>query len=524
VDGSAIVTNGTTSAQTLTFAYNPANGTYTVTRPDGVRQFGPSALVVTEGGARVNYREYQVSVTNGFENLLVGVFPDTSDLNLNYVSNGLLVRQLQNGSTFTVTADSFLFGIPTQAGGMPTGTATYDVYLLGATTEPGDSPKLFRTSLFQAGQLEANFGTGTVNVDGMTTVFNSNGGGPTGGNYAYSGSANISSTGFSGTFTLAGVAGTWQGSFFGPAAEEVGAAFRSNNGTFDYSGTMVGASDPAFRYLSDGFLDLNGPSSFSSVAVSSSSDVDSVTGDILSQSISVGSALDCCTVSYDPTSNNLWRFSNDHPFDDTQIDSGASDDQFTAYANDLDPNIEHTARLLKPGPGNSLVELTYTSFAIVERTSGYSDSSTSQMFVFGFETDLIQVPTTGSASYTGVAQGFASSNGADSIFYLVDGTSSISVDFAAATWNGALSLTGNDRNSTGSRNFGDFTIEGGLVSGGNLHQAEVFSGLTDVGIANGYFFGPFAEEVGGTFMIAMPDTDHAGHTLDIRGLFMGKQD
>jgi hypothetical protein len=214
-------------------------------------------------------------------------------------------------------------------------------------------------------------------------------------------------------------------------------------------------------------------------------------------------------------------------------------------------------------PGTNTSHVTFAgyvrnniSFANVTPSGGAQFKETTSTlergaFVFGDSTARDQIPTRGTASYTGAFLGTMINNptGDDAsplsdYFQWVGGTSSVGVDFAASTL--TLGLSGQvgapfiDRNSTGGSAVpggASFTASGtaridvartggfagtfdsasfAFPSGGEtVTRAVTIAGSS----IDGGFYGPNAVEVGGGFRIvgAIPD-----ERIDILGSFTGK--
>jgi hypothetical protein len=202
---------------------------------------------------------------------------------------------------------------------------------------------------------------------------------------------------------------------------------------------------------------------------------------------------------------------------------------------------------------------TYVTLAGYVRNSVPTDPTATQIFergamVFGDQTSVLQVPTKGSASYTGGFIGAMINNpsydsGASltSTYQWVYGDSKIDVDFGNKSF--ALSLNGTVDNSatvpTAIANGSSFTASGGgtvnLVGAGGftgsftsacfvaacgaagavpIDFAAVSPGSSTAGASSidGAFYGPDAVNVGGSFRIVggVPD-----QRVDLNGAFTG---
>lgn len=523
----AVQADTDTAAQTLTIAYDPASGTYTLYRPDGEKTF-PDRQLTDSTTPNIVYGEYVNTLADGQENLIVTLPPSDATDSLNWVGHGIYFSLLQQSNgTFAVEADAFHYGFATAGTDVPTtGEATYSVAVLGFLTEEGQNPILLKTG--NPGLLVADFGLGTVNVDGIVDGFDVVSGNAAG-NFQYLGDATIGADGFDGTFELGGIAGTWDGLFYGPAAQEVGASFRGSTGPVDYIGSLVGSSDPGFRNIAQSFIGLNDPASFEPFLVEElemvTEDGDTISSNFFFPGPATGGLLGNYNVSYrDP---GVWSLANTFTYSDSDIDSARSNDQWTFYGdNDPAGGSIDGLQLLNSGPGNSLIELTYTKLGIWARGgNGGGDYEIARRYAaFGFRTDEADVPTTGSASYTGVVIGAGKSEGTDSRFYDLSGSANIAVRFDSNEWDGVLTLSGQDRADGSTRDFGIFGSQVGVLTGAELTETALLDAGVDVGSIFGYLFGPLADEVAGGFLIDMDDPARAGHRLDLKGVFAGKKD
>jgi hypothetical protein len=131
-------------------------------------------------------------------------------------------------------------------------------------------------------------------------------------------------------------------------------------------------------------------------------------------------------------------------------------------------------------------------------------------FVVGPQT--INMPTTGSGTYTGAAVGSVYNNGAS---YLAVGGASTNYNFASGT--GTFAVTNFDgRNFSGSvgQQTGNFTGPTGV----NQYSGNI-SGTNLAGNTYGYFYGPNAEETGGRFAVQ----SLSGPTYLAAGIFAAKR-
>jgi hypothetical protein len=160
--------------------------------------------------------------------------------------------------------------------------------------------------------------------------------------------------------------------------------------------------------------------------------------------------------------------------------------------------------------------LNYSTFGQWNITpSGTNTSASIGFYSVGSPTPAANVPTTGSATYTGGALGVASLN-SSSASYLFSGIATLNAVFSSGTISGAITginaYSGQTNSPAGTLN--DIDLTGGTISGNGFAgsastsstagTAANFSGAT--GSFRGNFFGPAAQEAGGTFNLTNTTT------------------
>ncbi|MCB1883791.1 MAG: transferrin-binding protein-like solute binding protein [Geminicoccaceae bacterium] len=187
------------------------------------------------------------------------------------------------------------------------------------------------------------------------------------------------------------------------------------------------------------------------------------------------------------------------------LTAGATDDGFTDYA-----SADGKAIGLASEPGGSPLgagPLDYTAFGVWATATadggGYDEAGA---FFGGVRTAADAVPTTGSADYTGAAT--AVETGGDAGGLLL-GTFEAAADFAAGSVRGDIALK-DAAGTWGTIDTGPLAIADAAFSGDGITSSN-----GHVGTVGGRFFGPAAEEVGGTFCLTGPSS--------VRGSFGGAQ-
>ncbi|WP_120078175.1 transferrin-binding protein-like solute binding protein [Aurantiacibacter odishensis] len=516
----------------LDIVYDSATGNYEVVVGADTVTFVPGSETGSFAAGNVNYSRFVNGTGNNQDVLVIADFPASPDKNLSYVTHGLFSSRNPAGVGSVFDAYGFYAGIPTAASEVPrTGSANYSVYLYALAGQNGAPTELVRSLV--PGTMDVYFQGDSIYLTGDAERYNLATGASLG-TVNYNASADISGfeNDFGGVFRLNGVEGSWEGLFFGPAAQEVAATFQSLNGGYSYAGSLAGSRDPAFRGVATNFAELTEPTDFGAIQLRTQQSRYSFSTEVYQQFGQVGDFMEYTgvpPVRYDPATGE-WTVVRgiEATFDTGDIDAAQSNDQFIAYGDTVlgETGVDpvNGMKLLNPAAGNSFVELTYTSFIDYQAGDGTVDR---YLLVFGFETEDVDVPTTGSASYTTTVVGVGASTGFDGDeFYTVDGTNAITVNFGAGSWRAALDLNGTNQNTGATRDLGSYTTDLGSITGNKLNQTNLRDGAdTDVGDMFAYFFGPQAAEIGGGFDIYTPDTIRGGdNQLDIDGVFFGKKD
>lgn len=136
------------------------------------------------------------------------------------------------------------------------------------------------------------------------------------------------------------------------------------------------------------------------------------------------------------------------------------------------------------------------------------------VFATGLPSTVSQVPTTGTASYTGGASGFVVIDIGDRSRNF-NGTASLNADFAGRTINGSISnittniIIGNPQAGTlGNIALNSGTINGAAFTGTAAGMAATGSYVNLAGATGqfgGAFYGPNANEVAGSFTLTSPE-------------------
>ncbi|MCW2395455.1 MULTISPECIES: transferrin-binding protein-like solute binding protein [unclassified Sphingobium] len=444
--------------------------------------------------------------------------------NLRYVTSHRWRRSVGSGGLLDYRMEQFVFGINTPDASVPrTGLGGYAIGL-SATVADADFSNLAYINGF--GLLQADFATGSMTASGSTRIYGQeqinllsyDGTGT----FNLNGIISSSTNSFTGSISFDGLGaytGTHRGRFYGPNAEEIGAAFSATDGSGGTAvGTFAGGSDSAAIFAVPKISELTSPTDFAFSAVKPRSS-SMVTGETVQ-------------VSYDPaTATYSLSFRDVHLTPSTTYvatlssanrSAGASDDGFDVYQGAMN-GVDYRATLLKPVAGNTVLALSYTSLAIVVDSRPSSPSFEERHYIaFGQQTDSVRMPRSGSAQYGGIALGFGRTktnafNGVNPSVvtdYDLTGQASLTANFGTGSLSSSLTLEGTPVGGGAATGFGNFANNGSIAGAGFR--------LGNTGdMVAGRFFGGAAEEVGGTFEFSK--TDSAGTLIDLGGVFAAKR-
>jgi hypothetical protein len=185
---------------------------------------------------------------------------------------------------------------------------------------------------------------------------------------------------------------------------------------------------------------------------------------------------------------------------------------FTSYGQNSVDGVRRLS-VLTPSASNSKISLSYTSFGVwqfdsADRTDIDPQINDFHFFYFGIPTPVSDLPRTGTGTYTGVAQGILFDPQA---IYALDGSMSLSADFAAGSLGTTLALNGTS--TTNGLRITIPTLTGAATISADKNSfvgALTTADNSFVGSLQGAFFGPAAQEVGYSFAINSPDLTRVG--------------
>jgi hypothetical protein len=497
---------------TATIHYDLASDSYTITTSGRTQTFSPSDFSAADSNQFIDvFIKTNGSVTDS----LTLTRPGTSGpLTYEFVGGAFWQRTDTGSSTTSGSLEAIAYGVATPDMSVPrTGRAEYSVDMLGVEATFGGIFGIAGT-----GVTQVDFAEGVLVTHGVSTLSIS-------GSSRFSSEARLSSTenSFAGVFRFTDFNqfnGNLQGQFFGPAAQEIGAAFHGVAVTGDVVvGALIGrgatenttnasVKTPTVNefFLGDAgrlVATLDGSSGFNT------------TGTGFSASDATPDAL---IVNYDASSDAY-----------TLI----APDRSQYFLGSLNTGAK-TESLLLTTPANTLDGFAYPTFSNLQSVAtqqwfvGVSSNNQTQYtiepLVYGIRTPDSALPRTGSGDYVIGMSGTAAD---DDFINLTNftGFGFLNADFAA----GDLTIEGQvryleDYILAGIRPRGEasgtFAGSGQISSTANSFIGPIsFSGIGDYsGQMVGHFFGPAGEEVGASFHAA----DDAGGSLV--GTFAGGLD
>lgn len=420
-----------------------------------------------------------------------------------YVGAGYWQRNTDSTDSYHLLFNAFTYGLPTPTDAVPrSGSGSYAIDLFGFFTALSSAGT---KAIEGTGQLNADFARGLLNLAGTAQQYDVSSYTPDGREYAFDGTAEISSNGtFSGGFFYNGpsnyLTGGLDGRFYGPHGEEVGATFSAQDeyGDGEFQGTITGRLDDTLVPQNTLLTDLVTDQQFDTLQTELNA--------VLHGSLNY-------------QKDGSYRL-NYAPADDSFVSptftaadkvASLSDSRFTVYRK-TENGTDYQLKLYKPGAGNAELALSYASFgnwSIVGGKQLYPDSLTgpfesNRFFVYGEKTPPGVLARSGSASYAGLVFGTAVNAGSGESWDIT-GSSSIGIDFSQMSVEGTLKMSGLDAANGAILAVPDLNLDGFFDRIGNNFTASASS--TDGRITNGQFagqlYGPQGQELGGAFAAAL---------------------
>ncbi len=500
VSNGVVQSNSTGTGAGLTVHYEAATASYTLNMGNGDETFTSDELSASSPAGTAVYNK-----PNGSESDSLTLHTVSTSTLTPYPYGGMGVWQQTStsGGDQTTTYTPFTYGMQTPTSGLPrTGAAEYSVDLIGYVTQPGSTLKsLAGQGLFAADFLSSLFKAQVFPNETDMTTGSSVGTGV--GLVAY-GHLYSTTTAFSGTTNFQDgngyYTGPFDGRFYGPAAQNVGVSFSGYNSS---GGSVVGSLFGANNGAAEPYTNLT-------------------LANIITEQLFATQAVQMFTIANDAGGTTMIAengnltlspdgsvvYASTPPVTFTSANLVASSrPNFTTYQETV--NGEPTELdVYKAGASNTELALSYMDLAVWRQGAGTAQQPDQYVIynVFGIATaPAILARLTGSAQYTGVAYGDAMDG---SSRYNVTGASTYSVNFSSQNYTGSLTLNGANVAGGAGVSFGTFTFSSNI--GTNGESLQLSQGGTLVGQLSNQFYGPAADETGGSFLIQLKGGALAG--------------
>jgi hypothetical protein len=491
--------NGTssTSSGAVTFSYNAANNSYTVSTLGRSQTF--AAGDVDASGTNALITTYLKTSGNRSDSLVLTKPGTSGPLTYRYVGAGFWQRTDETSNSISGSFDAFVYGVPTSNAAMVrTGGARYAVDLLGVY-----APSNNLLSLAGDGELNVDFETGKLTTMGNYESVYGDGTSGAPGSWTGTGTLTSGTNKFTGTTDFYPVGNTaWSGQFFGPDAEEVGAVISGSSIFGTVVATMTGRRSGTLDSTSTGIENISRDVSFSVMAGTAAYTRDAANHKLMQYTTSVNGGLSGASAVISYKTGGRYEFAALAPdtpyqaFDADDISSALSNSKFVTYEI-VGSNRRDLLQIYRPGSANSELALSYTGFAhyLNELNPGLDDryGTTEVWAVYYISSgEGSAAPTTGSATYNGRLYGIALPVTQGAAIGDMTGSFTLQANFGTSTFLGTMvpviALRGG-----GSVSPGTFTFSGldSAISGPGVTYSNFY----------GQFTGPHSEEVGGSFII-----------------------
>jgi hypothetical protein len=501
----------------LTVSYDAASQSYTITAAHASQSFRPQDR--DDAASDANATRY--SRTNGTvtDTLILTKAGDSGAFNYRYVGAGIQRQRDTAGGVDQNRFNAFTYGVRTADAAVPTsGTGSFAVGITGLQVRT-DAVSGYDGS----GLLTVDFANRTFTGSGIVTVrYPTSTVGyyvPSFDRFTMTGNSGSGTNVFSGSIELGTVlpyVAALDGRFYGPAAEEVGAAFAGLNAANQtFVGAIIGRrgnvapgyetlgsllTPVSLQQLSSGlrYTDNGGGASFGSVTF---------TG----QGMQSQFLINPSPLTYS-NGNGIFNLGPNNKV------AAESDARFTTYR--FAPLDSY--RIYNVGSGNEELVLSYASFG-----QRHADAGTGQRideaFIFGLESNHHLLPRSGHGLYQGVLHGSAVGSGNNADRFALTGTAGFDFDFGGGSFTGVLNPTATNLRTNAASSLGTFNFANGVVPGFNGMSVAFFGDIVGApgatGRINGRFYGPNAQEIGGVFSLTTPG---AGTVLTAVGAVVGK--
>ena len=493
----------TTSAAlaTGTIAYDAGTRSYTLTAAGRTLTFAAADIDASQTTATLTvYRKVNGTIVDS----LTLTNPGTSGrFTYTYVGGAFWQRTVDGAATVDGSFDAFAYGVRTPGPAVPrTGTAEYAVDLIGAESLADNV-----VGVTGQGIMQVDFATGIVATVGTMTA-------PITGPTIFSSEARLASNAnnFSGTFRYSDFgefSGTISGAFYGPAAQEVGAAYAASNGDGRVAaGILIGRGETpngsnatVTNLTANAFLAADAARLSTTLSGASGSNVSSGS---FSNGAAGSSAL-VVSYNHEQKSYSLVAPERSQYFgpDRPNAPGGLDRSQGTVRETLSFPSPPDSVLVAN---GQLLRDLQYVRAARWLVAQGGANSTTYGItdFVYGIPTPDAAVPRSGTGGFVIGLRGSAADADYVNLMNLA-GAGTALVDFGSGTLTGNGDIFFHEDFALAGRATrtaeGTFTLTGSIAGSANGFSGTLaFSGIGNYsGPVSGRFFGPGAEELGGSF-------------------------
>lgn len=505
------ISSGTSAGRANTLPLNSLSVTYDATSrtyrlsSDLTYSYGPAQSIA----ATANTAEYKVqlpSLAGGSHandsSKTVSIFEDPAGA-YTYTRYGLTNSfERYYDLSYLITEEAFVFGSTTPAGSLPrTGAAYYTGIVDG----------WFGGRLLNStGSLLANFATNEI----ATGLNLSNAAGFIG-RFDGRGLITQGTTTFSGSLFGSGNAnytGSFNGGFFGPAAQEVGLTFALNGVGSIITGVFIGTSTVPPAAPEGPPITSQTPINTTLVAPIQSETFSAIGGEMFTNLSTANSRTQSAvarteapgeiTIAYNAASDT-YTISDTYGSDTFAPDAFRSTNGATKTRT-IASGVDGRSLILSvPGPANSRLALTYLSYGLWQTTrNSFATRANDRSFIYGVETPPENLPRSGAALYDGeVAGTWASGNATYQLAGRSDG--SILANFYTGEVRTRMSLAGRDSTSGAVATLGSVDGYGSIASGTAHFTGTMTSADTGYsGNFQGAFYGPAYQEAGASFALA----------------------
>ena len=478
------------ATRALTIRFDTATGGYTVDDGVNAETFLPGDVDASQSNSVL--RVYRHAGANGDYTLSLTLPGTSGALTYRYVGAGFWQRadMAANGeSAFRFNA--FTYGVETAQAVLPrAGSGAYAVDLVGSLGYG------VLESLVGGGTLQVDFATGRVVTSGeVREILTSTGATITSSTFVGIAQLAAGANAFSGLFAFSGgdLAGTLDGRFYGPGAEEVGAAWSAANADGRAAaGVLIGRQSGA-QTGNASLASLTASQIFTGETAGIGAQYDDGSGALTATAASAQPVI----VRYDAASGSYLVIAGSRTGIFPATPAPGAADQLTLDA-------LNGMRYVRAGRWASSASSAAVTTTLIDA------------FTFGIATDAAALPRTGSASYD-VRLAGALADLSQSGPLALSGSGTLTADFAsgAVATSGTATASFTDAANTTTTSTGSFSGSATLSSSANSFSGSLNLALFDGynGALTGHFYGPAADEVGVSAALASANGEVGAVTL-----------